>query len=167
MVFPFPATSLKGSVRGDLPPKPCYLIRGWDSPQVQPILSVKLLGTIYDFTPSIFGQIGKKKKKTTSKIPFSSEDCKTLLSLECVNRAIVTEGTLPLVNPWAFVLSFAVVIWVWPASSGHGIKGRLGCIRSAWSGLPSRHFLYGMQDLHMRRRPAQPGYPATAEGYRA
>ena len=75
-----------------------------------PILSVKLLGTIYDFTPSIFGQIEKKKKKTTSKIPFSSEDCKTLLSLECVNRAIVTEGTLPLVNPWAFVLSFAVVI---------------------------------------------------------
>lgn len=74
-----------------------------------PILSVKLLGTISDFTPSIFGQI-KKKKKTTSKIPFSSEDCKTLPSLEYVNRAIVTEGTLPLVSPWAFVLSFAAVV---------------------------------------------------------
>lgn len=66
--------------------------------------------------------------------------------------------TLLLVNPWASVLSF-VVVWVWPTSSGQGVKRRLGCIKSAWSGLPSRHFLYGMQDLHMRRRPAQHGYP--------
>lgn len=34
--------------------------------------------------------------------------------------------TLPLVKPWASVLSFAVVVWVWQASSGQGIKGRLG-----------------------------------------
>lgn len=61
VVFPFPATSLKGNVRGTSPPKPFYLIRGRDSPQVLPILSVKFLGTIYDFTPSIFGQIEKNK----------------------------------------------------------------------------------------------------------
>lgn len=74
----------------------------------------------------------EKRKNTTSKIPFSSEDCKTLPSLECVNRAIVTEGTFwlsrwSILGPLCCLLLF---VWVWPTSSVQGVKGRLGCIKS-------------------------------------
>lgn len=53
-----------------------------------PVFLVELLGTVI--------LIHQFLAKDTSKIPFSSEDCKTLRSLECINRAMVTAGKFQL-----------------------------------------------------------------------
>lgn len=110
---------------GGLPLKPFCLIRSRDSPQMPPVLFMELLGMT--LVPQFLAK-WKKKKKKHQRFPWILKIAKpSRLRMRKQSHGNCREIlTLPLVKPWAFVLSFAVVVWVWQASSGQGIRGRLG-----------------------------------------
>lgn len=89
-----------------------------------PVFLVELLGTVI--------LIHRFLAKDTSKIPFSSEDCKTLRTLECVNRAMVTAGKFQL-SHWSKLGPLCCLLLLFEfgrQAQVRGLNGRLGGSRA-------------------------------------
>lgn len=93
------------------------------------VFLVELLGTVI--------LIHQFLAKDTSKIPFSSEDCKTLQSLECVNRTMVTAGKFQL-SHWSKLGPLCCLLLLFESGRQalfRGLNGRLGRSRDCGADL--------------------------------